>query len=235
ESNLDVDVRAVGITSLQNLTHLVEPWSTGQGEFANIRPWEPTHENQGFPHDYHHISVVAPPCYDTNQSTFRIDEVENPLDAATNRYQVIFNDVPEEETTWRAATIRVYTCGNTTFRVKPGTEPAGPFGIAIGQVTAAQGAHPHLFQDVRIWFQYTAGPVGSVGPGGHDDGPVNTTIVCDETNQEFLFELRAHSIHRPTVAFRWCSISRAAWRTRPAPVALLPSPPPRTPPPPSPH
>lgn len=220
ESNLDVDVRAVGITSLQNLTHLVEPWSTGQGEFANIRPWEPTHENQGFPHDYHHISVVAPPCYDTNQSTFRIDEVENPLDAATNRYQVIFNDVPEEETTWRAATIRVYTCGNTTFRVKPGTEPAAPFGIAIGQVTAAQGAHPHLFQDVRIWFQYTAGPVGSVGPGGHDDGPVNTTIVCDETNQEFLFELRAHSIHRPTVAFRWCSISRAAWRTRPAPVGL---------------
>ena len=39
-----------------------------------------------------------------------------------------------------------------------------------------------------------------VGLGGHDDGPVNTTIVCDETNQEFLFELKAHSIRRPTVA-----------------------------------
>jgi hypothetical protein len=88
-----------------------------------------------------------------------------------------------------------------TFRVKPGTEPAAPFGIAIGQVTASQGSHPHLSQEVRIWFQYTApGPAGTVGPSGHDDGPVNTTIICDQTNQEFLFELRAHAIHRPTVA-----------------------------------
>ena len=113
---------------------------------------------------------------------------------------MIFNDVPEEETTWRAATIRVYACQDTTFRVKPGTEPTAPFGVAVGQVTAAQGSHPHVFQDVQIWFQFTAGPVGSVGPSGHDDGPVNTTIVCDQTNQEFQFELRAHSIHRPTVA-----------------------------------
>jgi hypothetical protein len=126
--------------------------------------------------------------------------VENPFNAATNRFQLIFNDVPEEETTWRAAVIRVYTCPDTTFRVKPGTEPAAPFGIAVGSATAVHGAHPHLFQDVRIWFQYTAGSLGSVGPMGHDDGPVNTTIRCDETGQEFQFELRAHSIHRPTVA-----------------------------------
>jgi hypothetical protein len=205
ESNLDVPVDdLLGQTQIQNLTHLVEPWSTGIQITENrpIRPWEPTHENQGFPHDYHHISVVSPACYDTNQSTFRIDEVENPFNAATNRFQVIFNDVPEEETTWRAATIRVYTCPDTTYRVKPGTEPGapGPFGIAVGQATAVHGVHPHLFQDVRIWFQYTAGPVGSVGPTGHDDGPVNTTIVCDETGEEFQFELRAHSIERPTVA-----------------------------------
>jgi Common central domain of tyrosinase len=122
ESNMDVDVIAVGMHSVQNLTHQVEPWSTGHGQFNDVRPWEPTHENQGFPHDYHHLSVVAPPCYDTNQSTFRVDEAENPFNAVTNRYQVIFNDVPEEETTWRAAIIRIYTCGDTTFRVKPGTE-----------------------------------------------------------------------------------------------------------------
>ncbi|PYS80019.1 MAG: hypothetical protein DMF66_00695 [Acidobacteria bacterium] len=199
ESNLDVDVIAVGVHSLQNLNHNVEPWSTGHGEFSDIRPWEPTHENQGFPHTYKHISVVAPPCYDTNQSVFRIDEVENPPNGATNRYQVIFNDVPEAETTWRAAVIRVYTCDDTTFRVKPGTEPAAPFGIAVGQVTATHGAHPHLYQDVKIWFQYTAPAVGAV-PQPHDDGPVNTTIKCDETGEEFQFELRAHSIQRETVA-----------------------------------
>jgi len=197
ESNLDVVVSAFGETHVQNLTHLVEPWSTGQGDFHPIRPWEPTHENQGFPHDYHDISVVAPPCYDTNLSTFRIDEVANPLDAATNRFQVIFNDVPEEETTWRAAVIRVHTCADTTFRVKPGTEPGAPFGIAVGQTTAVHGAHTYLFQDVRIWFQYTA---GAVGTAPHDDGPLDTTIICDETGEEFPFELKAHSIHRPTVA-----------------------------------
>ena len=186
-------------TVVQNLTDLVEPWSTGTGHYHDIRPWEPTHENQGVPHDYHDLSIVAPPCYDTNQSTFRIDEVENPFNAGTNRYQVIFNDVPEEETAQRAAVIRVYTCADTTFRVKPGTEPAAPFGIALGVVVATAGAHPHLYQDVRIWFQYTAPVVGAV-PQPHDDGPLNTTIKCDETGQEFQFELRAHSIHRPTVA-----------------------------------
>jgi len=199
ESNLDVTVNSFGETHVQNLTHLVEPWSTGIGDFHPIRPWEATHENQGFPHDYHHISVVTPPCYDTNQSTFRIDEVENPFNAGTNRYQLIFNDVPEEETTWRAAVIRVYTCLDTTFRVKPGTEPGAPFGITVNPAMATQGSHTHLYQDVRIWFQYTAAAVGTVTQP-HNDGPVNTTIICDETGQEFLFELRAHSIHRPTVA-----------------------------------
>jgi hypothetical protein len=66
ESNMDVDVIAVGTHSVQNLTHQVEPWSTGHGQFHDIRPWEPTHEHQGVPHDYHHMTVVAPPPYDTN-------------------------------------------------------------------------------------------------------------------------------------------------------------------------
>ncbi len=184
-------------TVVQNLTHLVEPWSTGTGHYHAIRPWEPTHENQGVPHDYHDISVVAPPCYDTNLSSFRIDEVENPLNAATGRYKVVFNDVPEEETTWRAAVVRVYTCPDTTFRVKPGTEPGAPFGISVDHATAVHGAHPHAFQDLRIWFHYTA---GALGTAPHTDGPVNTTIRCDETGQEFQFELRANTIHRPTVA-----------------------------------
>jgi Common central domain of tyrosinase len=66
EANLDVTVTELGEIHVQNLIHLVEPWSTGVGEFHPIRPWETTHENQGVPHDYHHISVVTPPLYDTN-------------------------------------------------------------------------------------------------------------------------------------------------------------------------
>ena len=36
----------LGNTQIQNLTHLVEPWSTGIqiSENRPIRPWEPTHE-----------------------------------------------------------------------------------------------------------------------------------------------------------------------------------------------
>ncbi len=67
ESNVDETVPDfLGGTTVQNLTHLVEPWSTGIGHFHAIRPWEPTHEHQGVPHNYHHITVVAPPRYDTN-------------------------------------------------------------------------------------------------------------------------------------------------------------------------
>ena len=67
EANLDVTVPdLLGGNTVQNLTHLVEPWSTGVGEFHSIRPWEPTNENQGVPHNYHDISVVTPPRYDTN-------------------------------------------------------------------------------------------------------------------------------------------------------------------------
>jgi hypothetical protein len=69
ESNLDVPAPdLLGNTQIQNLTHLVEPWSTGIqiSENRPIRPWEQTHEKEGYPHDYHHSLVVAPPRYDTN-------------------------------------------------------------------------------------------------------------------------------------------------------------------------
>src|SRR5882724_370252 len=183
-------------SELTQLDENVEPWSTGVGSFHSIRPWAAP-ENLGFPHNYKDISVVAPPCYDTNQSVFRINEVENPFNGGTNRFQVIFNDVPEEETTWRAAVVRVYTCNDTTIRVKPGTEPAAPFAVAVGSAIAPHGAHPHEYQDVKVWFQFTA---GAVGTAPQSLGPVNTTIQCVENGQEFPFELRANTIHRPTVA-----------------------------------
>ncbi len=65
ESNKDVTVCDGFDNVVQNLTHLVEPWSTGIGKYHAIRPWAPP-ENQGFRHDYHHSSVVTPPRYDTN-------------------------------------------------------------------------------------------------------------------------------------------------------------------------
>ncbi len=168
----------------------VEPWSGGGG----TRPWTAP-ESQQIPHDYKAASIVAPPCYDTNHSNFFVLEAENPLNAATNRYQVIFNEVPEEETTWRAAVIRVFTCGDVTIKVKAGTEPAAPFLVSTPLVHLPHG--PNAYVDLRIWFQFTA---GAVGTAPQTLSPVNTTILCEENGQEFLFELRANTIKRRTVA-----------------------------------
>jgi hypothetical protein len=63
ESNLDVQVNG----HTQNVNHNIEPWSTGQGEVNNIRPWFAP-EKLGDPHTYKHPSVVAPPSYDTNHA-----------------------------------------------------------------------------------------------------------------------------------------------------------------------
>jgi hypothetical protein len=186
ESNMDVDVIAVGIHSVQNLTHQVEPWSTGTGAFANIRPWEPTHENQGFPHDYHHITVVAPPCYDTNPTIVHVVDVENPGNI------INFNDVPQGETASRAAVFEIFACGDVTLQVS--VLPGAPYSVMNppgSTVTVPHGANQS--QVARLWFQFT-GTAPGVAPNG------SVTIHCMETNQDFVFSLHATSIARPTVA-----------------------------------
>lgn len=194
ESNLDVQV----FEQIQNVNHQVEPWSTGHsfdqfGQEHFTRPWYAP-ENQGEPHTYKHVSVVAPPCYDTNHTNYFVAEAENVFNAVTSRYEVNFNDVPEEETTWRAAVIRVYTCGDATVRVKPGTEPGPPFNTVVPSVVAHHA--PAAYVEVRLWFEFTAGAVGSAP---QTIPAVNTTVEC-VGGPEFQFELIANTIHRPTVA-----------------------------------
>jgi hypothetical protein len=180
----------------QLATELVEPWAGDTG----LEPWasNPTIQAKV---TYMDISVVTPPCYDTNGSDFHIVASENPFNSATNRFQIIFNDVPEEETTWRAAVVRVYSCMDSTIRVKPGSDVVAPFTIVFppyGDVIAKHdpaGIHPYT--DVEIWFSYKADLVGTAP---QNIGPVNTTLECVETGQTFDFELRANSIHRQTVA-----------------------------------
>ena len=185
EGSLDVDVIAVGVHSSQNLTHLVEPWSTGHGEYHDIRPWEPTHENQGSSHDYHDLSVVAPPCYDTLPITVRIVAAENPGKL------INFNDVPQGETALRAAVFEVFACGTVTLQVS--VPPNAPYSVHTppgGTVVVSPG--PHQLQVARIWLQFTGG-----APGAAPNGSV--TIHCVETNQDFVFTIHGDSIARPTV------------------------------------
>ena len=186
ESDMAVNVNAVGVISVQNLTNQVEPWSTGHGQFHDIRPWEPIHENQGFPHDYHHISVVAPPCYDTLPTVARVIETENPGS------DINFNDVPQGETASRAAAFEIFACGIVTLKVKTG--PTAPYTVMSppGDTVIVNG-NQHRPQVARIWFQFT----GSA-PGAAPNGSV--TIACVETGEEFVFTIHGNTIPRPTTA-----------------------------------
>ncbi len=166
----------------------VEPWAGGTG----LEPWASDMTKQ-LVINYFDLSVVSPPCYDTNGSDFHVVEAENNLNAATSRYQVVFNSVPEQETTWRAATFRIRTCGDVEAEVKPGTGPGAPFGVATPHVLSKAG--PTQYRDVRVWFEFTAGAVGTA-PQSH--GPVNTTVTVGD--QDFELELLATTIPRPTVA-----------------------------------
>ncbi|MCI0741169.1 MAG: tyrosinase family protein [Gemmataceae bacterium] len=191
ESNLDVVVDVV----IQNVNHLVEPWSTGHsfdqfGVEHFTRPWYAP-EDQGEEHNYKHPSVLFPPCYDTNHTAVPVVQVMNPGTPPV----INFNDVPTNETTMRAAVFRIYGCGDVTMRVKPGAGPAAPFSVlhpASQAVTVHHG--PNLYAEARIWLAYKAGPAGVPVPDG------SVTFECPENGKEFVFVLKANAIDRPKVA-----------------------------------
>jgi Mg-chelatase subunit ChlD len=187
----------VSAANLSELTNdNVNPWAGETG----LEPWasDPTKKVLV---KYTDLSIIIPSCFDTNQSNFIVAESENPLNNVTNRNRIVFNSVPEDETTWRAAVLKVYSCTNATFRVKAGTEPASPFSIVFppsGQAVAHHDSHSTSgFSEVRIWFAFTA---GAVGTAPQLFGPINTVIECVENGQIFNFELVADTIHRKTVA-----------------------------------
>jgi hypothetical protein len=164
----------------------VEPWSGGIG----IRPWAAP-ENQSEPHTYKHPTLVFPPCYDTNGSGIPLVQVMN----AGTPPVIHFNDVPEGETTVRAAVFRVYGCGDVTLRVKAGAGPAAPFSLlqpASGELTVHHG--PSLFAEARLWLAFTAGDAGVAVPDG------SVTFECPQNGKEFTFVLKADAIERPSVA-----------------------------------
>jgi Common central domain of tyrosinase/von Willebrand factor type A domain len=172
----------------------VNPWAGETG----LEPWVSDVTRRAMI-KYTDLSIIIPRCYDTNQSSYTVAEAENPLNGATSRYQVNFNSVPEEETTWRAAVIRVYACADATFRVRPGTEPAAPFFIIHDNAVADHDPHAtHAYAEARVWFAFTA---GASGTAPQNIGPVNTIIECVEIPAiSFNFELIANTIQRPTVA-----------------------------------
>lgn len=165
----------------------VEPWSSGHGEFHDIRPWSAP-EEMGEPHNYKHLSIVTPPCYDTNFTNVVRGVVQNDGDPPV----IQFNDVPETESAARAAVIRIYGCGDATLRVT--TPVNAPFSILEPDTGVLPMPHESVpYRDARIWFLFTAGAVAPVADQ-------NVTIEIDESGESFDFILRANIIEKPTVA-----------------------------------
>ena len=191
ESNLNVIVGS----HTQNVNNLVEPWSTGDSEDQfgvnhKTRPWYAP-ENEGVSKTYKHLSVVSPPCYDTNHTNVPNVEVDN----AGTPPVINFNDIPSGDTASRAAVFHIYGCAAATIRVKAGSGPATPFSILYpvsGSVTAAHELAPYTI--ARIWLGYTAGTANVAVPDG------SVTFECVESSQEFTFVIKANSIIRPRVA-----------------------------------
>jgi hypothetical protein len=177
---------AYGLAVIDPTEH-VEPWAGGTG----LDPWASDPTIQAVI-TYRDPSVIAPPCYDTNYQNVILDQVETPGSV------INFNDVPTGETAARAAVFKIFTCGDVTLQVKPGTGPSAPYSVLTpgGSITIHHA--PTSYVEGRIWFGFTGGAPGVVAPVG------SVTIHCVETGQDFPFTLRANSIARPTVAAMLC-------------------------------
>jgi Common central domain of tyrosinase/von Willebrand factor type A domain len=177
---------AYGLAVIDPTEH-VEPWAGGTG----LEPWasDPTIRAVI---TYRDLSVIAPPCYDTNHQNVILDQVETPGSV------INFNDVPTGETAARAAVFKIFMCGDVTLQVKPGTGPNAPYSVLTpgGSVTIHHASTSYV--EGRIWFGFTGGAPGAVAPVGA------VTIHCVETGQDFPFTLHANSIARPTVAAMLC-------------------------------
>ncbi len=161
-------------TSAATITSPMDPWAGASG----TEPWASAPE----PKNAKHLSIVTPPCYDTN-----------PIGVDQFNTDVHFNDVPEGETALRAALFHVYGCHPVTLRLPP-PGPSLPY-ATTGLGTVEEVHEPATaVAEGRIWFQFTGQGAGTT------EADQTVTIHCDETGDDFDVTLKANSIARPTVA-----------------------------------
>lgn len=108
---------------------------------------------------------------------------------------VVFNDVPEGDTTKRAALFEVHSCDSVTFHVTSG--PTAPFTLfAPGPYIYPEG--PLHTDQLRIWLMYTGR-----APGSTDVGSISI-VARDEFGAEIQrwedIPIVANSVARPKVA-----------------------------------
>jgi hypothetical protein len=126
------------------------------------------------------VTVIPPPIY-----------IESP------NQTINFNDIPEGEKTVRAAVFKVRACPSVTFTVTGGPSvilgsPGTKFELPLGATDILPEAHTLDERVARIWISYTGTVPGDVASG-------TVTIHCNETNQNYTFNITANTVARPTV------------------------------------
>jgi hypothetical protein len=119
----------------------------------------------------------------------------DPTEIVLETPQVIFNDVPEGDTTLRAALFHIVTCEALTFEVT--APPGAPFSLfAPGPFPFPAGPlHTH---ELRIWVMFTGRAPGSVDAGTMS--VVARNAFGDEVRRWNGIPIFANSVMRPRVA-----------------------------------
>lgn len=122
---------------------------------------------------------------------------------------VNFNDVPEQETTWRAAVFHVRAGAPIHLEVVPGSL-SGPYSLSSlgGSLTHTPVEDNAPFDTVRMWFAFTGGSVGPAANGA-------VQIRCVQTGQVFDITLTGNTLQRPTTGVVLC-LDRSGSMSAPA-------------------
>jgi murein tripeptide amidase MpaA len=107
-----------------------------------------------------------------------------------------FIDVPESDTTSRAAVFTVQSCSAVTLQIQSGpsvTAGPGSFMLPLGAVESLAAAVDASPRQLRFWVSFTGTSPGDVTQG-------TMTIRCVETAQDFVIPITANTIAQPKVA-----------------------------------
>jgi hypothetical protein len=172
------------------INEVLLPWA-GTGPWPT-RPWY-TPENQQFTKTSKHPTVVRPPCYDTLAIYPPAITLETP--------SINFNDVPVGETAARAIVFTALSCDDVHLSITAGPSVlTGSAGTSFGTFPAPLGTSvtiPHISSVTppqgRLWISYK-------GTAANDMATGTVTVHCTETGQDFVINIAANTIARPTVA-----------------------------------
>jgi hypothetical protein len=155
-----------------------------------------TNAQKLFPEDTYDDNTI---CTGLHISGNTVSEITPPIGRQLITSSINFNDVPQGETTARAAVVEVKTCRSVTIRFQSGPtvgagSAAGSAFNRLGDVAVSLPATNKIEpRHLRLWISFKGTNAGDVANG-------SVTISCDETGDMWVIPITANSIARPTVA-----------------------------------